>query len=100
MSKESARAWRKKYPDKHASTQARRRARKRNLLCPTRDDKAISKLYAEARALSEELGVSFHVDHIIPLCKEGLHHEDNLQVVQADYNLSKGSKEIFNDTIR
>lgn len=32
------------------------------------------------------------VDHIIPLSKGGLHHEDNLQYLPKNINLRKGSK--------
>ena len=32
----------------------------------------------------------YHVDHIIPLCKGGLHHENNLQILTAHQNQSKG----------
>jgi len=37
-------------------------------------------------------GEEYHVDHIIPLAKGGLHHPDNLQVLPADLNLKKGAK--------
>lgn len=33
-----------------------------------------------------------HVDHIQPLSKGGLHHEDNLQILDAHLNLEKASK--------
>lgn len=38
------------------------------------------------------LGEFFHVDHIIPLAKGGLHTADNLQVIPAIDNLRKGKK--------
>lgn len=41
------------------------------------------------RAMS--LGEEFHVDHIIPLSKGGLHIASNLQVIPAIDNLRKGS---------
>lgn len=34
----------------------------------------------------------YHVDHIQPLSKGGLHHPDNLQVMQAALNLEKSDK--------
>lgn len=34
----------------------------------------------------------WHVDHIKPISKGGLHHEDNLQILTAAINLQKGSK--------
>jgi len=38
------------------------------------------------------LGEQFHVDHIVPLSKGGLHCVDNLQVIPAIDNLRKGNK--------
>lgn len=34
----------------------------------------------------------YHVDHIIPISKGGLHHEDNLQYLTPHENRSKGDK--------
>ena len=36
------------------------------------------------------LGEKFHVDHIIPIAKGGLHIAENLQVISAKDNLRKG----------
>lgn len=41
---------------------------------------------------SNELGVKWQVDHIIPLSKGGLHHPDNLQIIPKVENLKKGNK--------
>jgi len=37
-----------------------------------------------------ELGHKMHVDHVIPLARGGLHHEDNLQILPAGINMRKG----------
>ena len=42
--------------------------------------------------ISRYLGEGWHVDHIIPLSKGGLHHPDNIQIVTKNYNLEKHNK--------
>ena len=37
------------------------------------------------------LGENFHVDHIIPIAKGGLHIASNLQILEAKDNLRKGA---------
>ena len=53
---------------------------------------AIQAIYEESQRLTKETGVQHHVDHIKPLAAGGRHHPDNLQVITAVENLSKGSK--------
>jgi len=42
--------------------------------------------------ISKYLGEDWHVDHIIPLSKGGLHHPDNLQIITKHQNLIKSNK--------
>lgn len=41
---------------------------------------------------SQELGSNYHVDHIQPLSKGGLHHPNNLQILTAKINDQKFNK--------
>ena len=45
--------------------------------------------------VSTWLGKNFHVDHILPLSKGGLHHPTNLQIIPAYLNLAKGNSTCF-----
>jgi hypothetical protein len=59
-----------------------------------RDRKAISEIYAEARLLSSTTGQPHDVDHYYPLQSPiccGLHIAENLRVVKASVNRSKGN---------
>jgi hypothetical protein len=49
-------------------------------------------LYWLAKDLRAVSGQDYHVDHIHPVSKGGIHHPDNLQILPADINLAKGAK--------
>ena len=78
--KEKGRVFRAKY-----------RARKAAALHPLRDDQKIEAIYADSQSLSELTGIEFEVDHYIPISRGGSHHEDNLQLMPARLNNSKGN---------
>lgn len=62
-------------------------------LTPEGADKAlIQKMYDKAKELTSLTGVRHEVDHIIPISKGGLHHQDNLQVLVWIENRKKGNK--------
>lgn len=55
----------------------------------------IERVYRGAAMLSERLGVSFHVDHVVPIKSElvcGLHVHANLQVLESKENSRKGNR--------
>lgn len=89
---EQTRKWRKNNRDKHAAIQAKRRANKIAQTPVNADMKKIGEFYTEARRLTEEIGIPHEVDHIIPISKGGLHHEDNLQILTKSENCRKSDK--------
>ena len=57
------------------------------------EQERIQRLYEERDRLNEASGcIEYHVDHIIPLAKGGMHHPGNLQLITAAENMRKGAK--------
>jgi len=81
----------KDYYESNSSTfKSKAVARKRSMR-EAPDAKDCSNFYEAARRISDCLGIQFHVDHIIPLSKDGKHAPHNLQIVPAKWNLSKSN---------
>tara|TARA_Y100000310_G_scaffold197238_1_gene197312 strand:- start:467 stop:853 length:387 start_codon:yes stop_codon:yes gene_type:complete len=65
--------------------QANRRARILNQTSPSADKQLIKEIYLNCPE-------GYEVDHIIPLSKNGLHHQDNLQYLTSIENRKKGNR--------
>jgi len=88
----SRKNWKEKNLDKVNAYTAKRRAAKRNQTPELSEEekKAIEGMYWHCRDLEVISGQKYHVDHIKPLSKGGLHCLSNLQVLPADLNMCKG----------
>ena len=87
--------WRKNNRGKVAAQTAKRRADRKQATPMWANIQQISSLYEQAVTLSNETGIAYQVDHIVPLNSKvvcGLHCEDNLQVITAEENNSKKNK--------
>lgn len=90
----SARAWAKRNPWYGVSLNSARRKQIRKATPKWADKKAIVELYKLSHLMSND-NERYHIDHIIPLINDnvcGLHCEDNLRIIPAYDNMSKGNK--------
>ena len=88
---EKVKLWKKSDRQENKARIHADNAKRRSLLIGEASTE-VKQLYALRdfyRAMS--LGEDFHVDHIIPLSKNGLHVYENLQVIPAIDNLRKGA---------
>ena len=90
--KDKVREQRKRVRSKQNSYQQTRRARIKNQIPEDCDFEKIKQIYILAEKKSIETGIPHEVDHIIPISKGGLHHQDNLQILSRTENRIKGNK--------
>ena len=89
-----AREWAKTRKHKSSAKTAKRRALKLQQTpeLTTEQKDYIDYLYWLAKDLRAVSGEDYHVDHIHPLSKGGLHEPSNLQILPKDLNLRKSDK--------
>lgn len=69
----------------NAQSQSKYRAKKYRVLDPNADKEKIKQIYLNCPT-------GYEVDHIIPLSKGGLHHQDNLQYLLKEENRRKNNR--------
>jgi len=87
------RIWSKANKGKINAKTNKRRATKLNQT-PVLSQAEIARIkdkYELSSYLTKLTGEQYHVDHIVPIIKGGLHHPLNLRVITAEDNLSKGT---------
>jgi len=85
----------REYEKNKQAYKARAYQRLQNIkrLTPFDADKSkIQQFYIDAKTITLSTGIKHEVDHIIPISKGGLHHQDNLQILTWLENRSKGTK--------
>ena len=87
--------WKKRNPEYFSAKQAERNALKANATPVWVNSFFIEEAYSLAAMRTKILGFNWHVDHIVPMKSKlvcGLHVENNLQVIPAKHNISKGNR--------
>lgn len=86
--------YRKSNPEKYAMLSHRRKIISKHATPEWADFQAIREIYITARMMTEDTGIEYQVDHIIPLVHKlvcGLHVAANLQILTAAENMAKNN---------
>lgn len=85
--------FRKNNPEKMAEFNYLRRARLNKSKPLSRDEMvAMKNIYRFSALCSKILKTPYHVDHVVPISRGGIHHPSNLRVIPAKINIQKGAK--------
>jgi hypothetical protein len=91
----NCRAWKRANPGKVAASTRHRQARQIQATPTWANEFFIAEAYELAALRTRVLGSAWQVDHIVPLRSKrvcGLHVENNLAVIPAVVNASKGNR--------
>jgi len=90
----ASKKWRNEHKEYDVAKTAKRKALKLSATPKWADKNKIKTEYALAQWCTDVMGMSYHVDHIVPLKGKtvcGLHVEANLRVIPAVDNISKSN---------
>jgi len=78
--------------DRARSPYKRAKRRGQQVALSPHQRKVLAAIYTARNRISTCMGVPFHVDHVVPMAKGGLHTPSNLQLLPWRINLQKGAK--------
>lgn len=88
---EKNKRWHKKNPEKARLKTQKRKASlldQSPILTPEEEERMLQ-ASIKAKCFSQVTEWIFHLDHIQPISKGGLHHPDNIQILESSLNISK-----------
>lgn len=94
LAKEAQKKWVKNNKHRFIAYNSKQRARRKSQtsILDIEERLTINEIYKARKRISDCTGIQFHVDHIYPLSKGGLHKLSNLQLLPAIINIKKGNK--------
>jgi hypothetical protein len=94
LAKEAQKKWIQNNKHRFIAYNSKQRARRKSQtsILDIEERLTINEIYKARKRISDCTGIQFHVDHIYPLSKGGLHKLSNLQLLPAIINIKKGNK--------
>ena len=93
--RERKKQWRKDNPAKVKDVKLRRKNKLKSTKENPKNIEIMNTFYKTAQRISKCTGIPFHVDHIIPIAKNGTHTVNNIQILTASLNMKKSAKLIL-----